>query len=107
MSTQNTSGKAVGGNIRSGEAGHQGHDRQPSNDISKSGSAAPDASEAAKPQEVAARSNEATALQHKKGRTADIAHPGPERFEAERSKGDAHHDGNELEKDMQKKIENL
>jgi hypothetical protein len=107
MNTQNTNGKSDSGNIRSGEAGHQGHDRQPSNDVRKSASASPDPSEVAKPNEVAARSQEATTLQHKTSHTPDIAHPGPGRLEAERSKGDAHHDGNEREKDMQKKIEKL
>jgi hypothetical protein len=107
MGTQNSSGKEAEGNVLSGAAGHQGQDRQPSNDVRKSAGAAPDASEAAKPQDVAARSKEATTLQHKIGQTPDIAHPGPERFEAERSKGDAHHDGNEREKDMQKRMEKL
>ena len=77
------------GNPKAGEAGHKGFDRQP---------------DTRNRQKVKSRSEEATEgmKNHDHPRT-DMVHPGPDREEAERSKGDAHHNQQEHEKDMKPK----
>jgi hypothetical protein len=99
--------KRVSGHPNAGEAGHQGQDRQPVHNGAKSADRNPEPEEAASPREVARRSQEAEALSKKTEDGVDYNHPGPDRLDAERSKGNAHHDQRERETDMQKKIEGL
>ncbi len=77
MTTARSEKKTMAKDIRGGQAGYQGPDRQPSNDVRKSAGPAPEPSEAAKPAEVAARSKEAAALQNKSVPAADPVRPGP------------------------------
>jgi hypothetical protein len=81
MTTERSEKKAMAKDIRGGQAGYQGPDRQPSNNVRKSAGPAPDPAEAAKPAEVAARSKEAAALQHKSMPTPDPMRPGPKKPE--------------------------
>jgi hypothetical protein len=67
----------------------------------------PEPEEAASAREVARLSREAAELAKKTEDGVDYNHPGPERLEAEKSKGNAHHDQQERETDMQKKVEGL
>jgi hypothetical protein len=101
MSTRESSG-----NPNAGEAGHQGQDRQPVKET-KSAVRNPDPGEAASPSQVEARSKEAGEMQKKAAATTDFNYPGPDRLEAEKSKGNAHHNQREKEPDMQKKVEKL
>jgi hypothetical protein len=67
----------------------------------------PDPDEAASPGEVKGRSREAEGMTKKTENGVDYNHPGPDRLEAEKSKGHVHHDQQEHETDMQKKVEGL
>ncbi len=78
---------------KSGEAGHEGHDRQPEQSTTF--------------EQVASRSKEAAQLKTKTCPSPDIAHPGPTRLESEKSHGNARHDQHESEPDMQKRVEDL
>jgi hypothetical protein len=76
--------------IKSGEAGHQGRDRQPA--------------QGAGAGQVQSRSEEAGAMQKNANHDrSDMVHPGPDREEGEKSKGDAHHNQRETEKHMKTK----
>ena len=77
------------GNVKAGEAGHKGFDRQP---------------DTIAPAEVKERSTEAKAgMKNQDHQHSDMIHPGPDREEGERSKGDAHHNQREREKEMKPK----
>jgi hypothetical protein len=99
--------RRVSGHPHAGEAGHQGQDRQPVHNGTKSTERNPDPDEAATPREVARRSHEAKELSTQVDDGVDYNHPGPDRLEAEKSKGNAHHDQRERETDMQKKVQGL
>jgi hypothetical protein len=89
----------------SGESGHKGRDRQPEKNPGSSTGAAPDQQQAATPAQVQSRSR---AAQHKPvGKHPDPVHPGPDRNEAEKSKGHLHHDQREPQPDMQNEVEEL
>ena len=79
--------------VESGEAGHQGHDRQPSKH--------------AAPGEVQARSRESVRMKMPRHNRPDMTGPGPEREEEARSKGNAHHDQRETKRDMDEGLEEL
>jgi len=96
-----------GGNPNASSAGHQGQDRQPVQNGAKSATRNPDPNEAASPGEVKGRSREAEKLTKNTDNGVDYNHPGPDRLEAEKSKGNVHHDQHERETDMQKKVEGL
>jgi hypothetical protein len=102
MGTRKSSGRRHGGS-----AGHQGHDRQPVKNGVQSSERNPEPEEAARPVEVAERSDEASEMNLKAVDGQDFNHPGPARLEAEKSKGNAHHDQHEIEPDMHKKVEGL
>jgi hypothetical protein len=88
------------GNVKAGEAGQSGRDRQPSSGSGGGTTPGSDQS-AATPGEVKRRSQEADAgMKNKSHDKSDMVHPGPNREEGERSKGDAHHDQHEKEKEM-------
>jgi hypothetical protein len=74
------------GDVRSGEAGHRGHDRQPAKGTTS--------------RQLRARSAEAGTMKYPRHNRPDMTGPGPGREECERSKGDAHHDQRETERDM-------
>ena len=99
--------RRVSGHPHAGEAGHRGHDRQPVHNGANAVDRNPEPEEAATPREVARRSHEAEKLGKKVEDGVDYNHPGPDRMEAERSKGHVHHDQHECETDMQKKVEGL
>jgi hypothetical protein len=99
--------KRACGHPQAGEAGHQGQDRQPVHNGAKSADRNPEPEEAATPREVARRSREAEELAKKVEDGVDYNHPGPDRMEAEKSKGNVHHNQHERETDMQKKLEGL
>ncbi|MGN6371228.1 MAG: hypothetical protein ACTHN5_23480 [Phycisphaerae bacterium] len=97
-----------GGNPHASSAGHQGQDRQPVRNGTRSTTENPDPQEAANASEVKDRSREAKELTQKPDKEGvDYNHPGPDRMEAEKSKGNVHHNQHEHETDMQKKIEGL
>jgi hypothetical protein len=73
-------------NAKAGEAGQQGRDRQP---------------QTASQGKVKSRSVEAReGMKNKAHERSDMVHPGPNREEGERSKGDVHHNQHEHEKEM-------
>src|SRR5690242_1078003 len=88
------------GDEKAGEAGHGGQDRQPG----KGHAQKPENEQtAATPPQVKSRSDKAKAVQAPQRaphEQADALHPGPNRDERERSKGDLHHDQHETEKEM-------
>jgi len=90
---------------QSGESGQQGHDRQPGNDIQRSADRTPDEQEAATPRQVQRRSKKATT--RKPVAACDPNHPGPQRDESQKSKGNAHHDQREPQPDMQDEVEEI
>ena len=64
------------GDVKAGESGHSGRDRQPAG---------------SSPGGVKSRSNEADAgKKNKEHQTADQVHPGPNRGGGKRSKGESH-----------------
>jgi hypothetical protein len=92
---------------QSGEAGQHGQDRQAQRHTTGNPPApAPDPAKAATPGQARTRSVEA---QKKPGPVdaPDFVHPGPNRYEAEKSKGDLHHKQHEPEPDMQDEVEEL
>lgn len=95
------------GNVQAGEAGHAGQDRQPvKNPGHKETGTAPEGAQAASAGQVQKRSDEAQKGNQGSER-ADMVHPGPDREEAEKSKGGAHHNMKEKEPEMGKKVEKL
>ena len=104
MSERNDMGKH--GDDKAGESGHGGHDRQPGKEHAQK----PESEQtAATPPEVKSRSSKAAAergaaaageAEHASRGQPDALHPGPNRDERERSKGDLHHDQHEKEKEM-------
>lgn len=91
----------------SGEAGHQGRDRQAQKDVTRNpAEAAPSEQTAATPPQAKGRSAEA-----KKPATPvdqpDAVHPGPGRYELERSKGNLHHKQHEPQPDMGEEVKEL
>jgi hypothetical protein len=98
MSERNDMGKQ--GDDKAGESGHGGPDRQPGKEHAQK----PESEQtAATPPEVKSRSTKAAAAggsEHASHGQPDALHPGPNRDERERSKGDLHHDQHEKEKEM-------
>jgi hypothetical protein len=91
---------------QSGEAGHQGRDRQPGQSPAASAADTPGhPAEAASPPQVHQRSAEANKPKSRPG--GDALHPGPTRDEAEKSKGHLHHKQHEPQPDMQNEVEDL
>jgi hypothetical protein len=91
-----------------GVAGQRGQDRQPVRDAGNHvDGPAPEGEQVAEAGEVRDRSEEAK--EGMKGGYArkDMLNPGPGREEAERSKGNAHHNQHELEPEMDRKVEGL
>ncbi len=94
--------------VGAGEAGHQGQDRQPVKNVGKKvHGTAPEGEEVAQAGQVHTRSDDAAALQKGGAARKDQLKPGPERDEAQKSKGNAHHDQRETEPEMAKKVEKL
>ena len=95
-------------NVGAGEAGHQGQDRQPVKDVGKKvQGTAPEGEDVAGPGQVHGRSEDAAALEKSGAARKDQLKPGPEREEAQKSKGNAHHNQHETEPEMAKKVEKL
>jgi hypothetical protein len=94
--------------VTAGEAGQQGQDRQPVKEPDAHvRSPAPEKRDVADTSQVRGRSDEARANM-KGGQTRkDQLDPGPAREEAEKSKGNAHHEGHESEPEMHRKVEKL
>lgn len=92
---------------KSGEAGHQGRDRQaPRNTAPTTNAREPGPAHAATPPQAQAQSKEA----NKKATPVDdpdFVHPGPGRHELEKSKGNLHHQQHEPQPDMQDEVEEL
>ena len=92
---------------KSGEAGHHGQDRQAQKHPTGNPPApAPDPAKAATAAQTQSRSTDA----QKKPIPADapdFVHPGPNRYEAEKSKGNLHHKQHEPQPDMQDEVEEL
>jgi hypothetical protein len=90
---------------QSGESGHQGSDRQPGRDVSQSHRPNPEPRQSATPAQTKNRSDEASrkpAVAHR-----DFLHPGPDRYEAEKSKGNLHHHQQEPQPNMREEFEDL
>ncbi|HVX85620.1 MAG TPA: hypothetical protein VH253_12630 [Phycisphaerae bacterium] len=100
--------EATNGNAMAGEAGQRGQDRQP---VKNAGNhvegTAPEGAQVAGAGQVRGRSEEARKAMTRGEARKDMLDPGPGREEAERSKGNAHHDQHELEPEMNKKVEGL
>jgi hypothetical protein len=77
---------------QSGEAGHQGSDRQAGKNVSQSHEPNPEPHQASDPLEVKARSRRANAAR-KPVDAPDHLHPGPDRGESEKSLGAIHNSG--------------
>ena len=94
---------------QSGEAGHQGMDRQAGKNVGKSHGPAPEPHQAADAEDVKARSRGAQAAHaaRKSGETPDHLHPGPDRAESEKSHGGTHHDQKEKQPNMYKEFKKL
>ena len=90
---------------QAGEPGHQGSDRQPGKDVGRSDRRTPGAGQAAGTGQTRARSKEAAPKPEVD--RPDWVHPGPGRFEGEKSKGNLHHSQHEPQPDMQDQIEDL
>jgi hypothetical protein len=94
---------------QSGEAGHQGNDRQAGKNLASSHKPTPDPAQAATPADVHARSRNAqtTHAARKQDDAPDRLHPGPDRAESEKSHGGTHHDQHEPQPNMFDDVEDL
>ena len=90
---------------QSGEAGHQGADRQAGKHPGTSNQPTPDGVHAVSPEEARKRSTEA--MNKPADLEPDHLHPGPTRHDSEKSKGNAHHDQHEPQPEMMKEFEEL
>ncbi len=91
---------------QSGEAGHQGSDRQAGKDVSQAHQPNPEPHQAAAASQVKSRSNGAHAAR-KTVDAPDHLHPGPERGESEKSLGAIHNPEKKPEPEMLKTFKKL
>jgi hypothetical protein len=92
---------------KSGEAGHQGRDRQPTKEETTHTQSDPDQQQAARPAEVHARSKQAPANKPASTSTRAPARPGPDRPNYEKNKGNAGNKQKNATQSLQKKIKPL
>jgi hypothetical protein len=96
------------GNVGAGEAGQRGQDRQPVKGTgSEVRSPAPEGGDVATSGQVRRRSDAAASGMKGGQARKDQLDPGPDREEAEKSKGNAHKDQQEHEPEMGGKVEKL